>query len=399
MRLVLLILLLPGWLQAQPLDPAAYHHLRGGLARSHRVFTQEKTGRVAFMGGSITEHGAWREKICDYLRQRYPETRFEFINAGISSTGSTPGAFRLSKDVLSHGRIDLFFEEAAVNDPTNGFTGKYQIRGMEGIIRQALASNPSMDIVMLHFVDPDKMADYNQGRTPEVIQHHEAVAKHYGVNSINLAKEVTDRIRAGEFNCKDDFKDLHPSPFGHEVYARSIRAFLDKAFTEAVGAKDHNPRKRLPRPLDPFSYSAGRYQPVSDARDLMGFKLIDPWQPTDGYPTRKQYVGIPALVADSTGARFTLRFHGRAVGLCLDAGPDAGIIDYAIDGKWQGRKDLFTQWSHMLHLPWYLMLEDELPDGEHALTVRIAPDKNPKSKGHALRVLHLLANGTSKGKP
>lgn len=393
MRSLLLILLLPASLLAQSLDPAAYHHPRSGLTRCHRVFTEEKTGRVAFMGGSITEHGAWREKICDFLRQRYPDTRFEFINAGISSTGSTPGAFRLSKDVLSQGRIDLFFEEAAVNDPTNGFIGKYPLRGMEGIIRQALASNPSMDIIMLHFVDPDKMVDYNQGRTPDVIQQHEAVAEHYGVNSIDLAREVTERIRAGEFNWKDDFKDLHPSPFGHEVYARSIRAFLDKAFTQARGEKGQKSRKRLPPPLDPFSYAAGRYLPVTDARDLNGFRMLDSWQPTDGYPTRKQYVGIPAVASDSAGASFSLRFQGRAVGLCLDAGPDAGIIEYSIDGKWQGRKDLFTQWSHMLHLPWYVILEDELPKGEHLLRVRIATDKNPKSKGHALRVLHLLVNG------
>lgn len=391
-QLLSVVLLLPAWLQAQALDPAAYHHLRSGLSRCHRVFTGEKVGRVAFMGGSITEHGAWREKISDYLRQRYPDTRFEFINAGISSTGSTPGAFRLSGDVLSHGRIDLFFEEAAVNDPTNGFTGKYQVRGMEGIIRQALASNPAMDIVMLHFVDPEKMADYNQGVTPEVIRNHEAVAEHYAVNSIDLAREVTERIRAGEFNWKDDFKDLHPSPFGHEVYARSIRAFLDKAFADATDVTTDKRRKRLPKPLDPFHYAGGRYVPVTEANDLKGFRLLDRWQPTDGYPTRKQYVGIPAMVADSAGASFTFRFRGRAVGFCLDAGPDAGIIEYEIDGRWRGRRDLFTKWSHMLHLPWYILLEDELPAGEHLLTVRISPDSNKASKGKVLRILHLLAN-------
>jgi sialidase-1 len=395
MRLLALLVMLPVLLRAQSLDPAGYHHPRNGLAQCHRVFKEQKFGRVAFMGGSITEHGAWRDKICEYLRQRYPDTKFEFINAGISSTGSTPGAFRLSQDVLSHGRIDLFFEEAAVNDPTNGFTGKYQVRGMEGVIRQALASNPAMDIVMLHFVDPEKMTDYDQGIIPEVIRNHEAVAEHYGVNSIDLAKEVTERIRDREFNWKDDFKDLHPSPFGHEVYARSIRSFLDKAFAEAADGKTDKRRKRLPRPLDPFHYAAGRYVPVTEARDMRGFRHIDNWQPTDGYPTRKQYVGIPAMVADSAGASFTFRFRGRAVGFCLDAGPDAGIIEYEIDGQWRGRRDLFTKWSHMLHLPWYILLEDELPEGDHVLTLRVAAEKNAASKGHTLRVLHILVNGPS----
>ena len=68
----------------------------------------------------------------------FPETEFEFIAAGIPSMGSTPGAFRLERDILSKGKIDLLFVEAAVNDPTNGRLPTEQIRGMEGIIRQQI---------------------------------------------------------------------------------------------------------------------------------------------------------------------------------------------------------------------------------------------------------------------
>ena len=41
--------------------------------------------------------------------KKYPQTKFTFINAGISSTCSTTGAFRLVRDVISKGPIDLFF--------------------------------------------------------------------------------------------------------------------------------------------------------------------------------------------------------------------------------------------------------------------------------------------------
>src|SRR5665648_1257296 len=111
----------------------------------------------------------WRDMVCDYLKQRFPSTEFDFINAGIPSTGSTPGAMRFTRDVLSKGPVDLLFEEAAVNDATNGFKPERMLRGMEGIIYQAIKSNPNIDIVMLHFVDQDKMSDYNNGKTPEVI--------------------------------------------------------------------------------------------------------------------------------------------------------------------------------------------------------------------------------------
>ena len=127
--------------------------------------------------------------------------------------GSTPGAFRLQDDVLAKGKIDLLFVEAAVNDATNSRNAKTQIRGMEGIVRHALQSNPEMDIIMMHFVDPDKMAAYNRGEEPEVILQHEKVADYYKIASINLAKEVNNRILNGEFSWKDDFKDLHPLSF------------------------------------------------------------------------------------------------------------------------------------------------------------------------------------------
>ena len=107
--------------------------------------------------------------------------------------------------------MDLVFEEAAVNDDTNGFSDVEQVRGMEGIVRQALLSNPNMDVVLLHFVDPGKMTEIRKGKTPSVIVNHERVAEHYHIPSINLAREVTERIHASEFNWDNDFRDLHPS--------------------------------------------------------------------------------------------------------------------------------------------------------------------------------------------
>lgn len=51
-----------------------------------------------------------------WLEKTFPETEFTFTNAGISSTCSTTGAFRLKEEVLGKGPVDLFFVEFAVND-------------------------------------------------------------------------------------------------------------------------------------------------------------------------------------------------------------------------------------------------------------------------------------------
>ena len=374
-----------------------YFQLRGGLHRSFAKFEIEKVGRVAFLGGSITQSKGWRDLVCEDLQKRFPKTKFDFVAAGISSLGSTPGAFRFHRDVLANGPVDLLFEEAAVNDDTNGFSDIEQIRGMEGIVRHALRSNPKMDVVLLHFVDPGKMDEIRAGKTPAVIANHEKVADRYGIPSIDLAREVTDRIDAGEFTWDKDFKGLHPAPFGHELYARSISRLLNHAWKE-VPTNVNVPARELPPPVDSASYFFGRLVGAAEAVDsgkaklVKGWSLANPWTPADKAGTRPGFVQCPALIAEESGATMLYSFSGTGIGLFIAAGPDTGNIEYRIDqGEWKAQ-ELFTQWSSGLHLPWAKMLASELKDGEHQLELRVSPTSDSRSKGHAIRIIHFLVN-------
>ena len=135
-------------------DTFYFHELRSGLPYSGKCFKEMETGIVAYLGGSITYNPGWRDSINLYMLNSFPETDFEFINAGIPSFGSTPDAFRLENDVLSKGKINLLFIDCAVNDRANGRTSQERIRAVEGIVRHAWDFNPKMDIVFLYFVDP-----------------------------------------------------------------------------------------------------------------------------------------------------------------------------------------------------------------------------------------------------
>jgi sialidase-1 len=301
-----------------------------------------------------------------------------------------PDAFRLERDVLSGGAVDLLFVEAAVNDTTNETDTNRMLRGMEGIVRHARMANPMADIVQMHFVMPEHMADYNQGRVPVSVGQHERVAVHYGCPSLNLSLEVTDRIAAKEFTWAGDFRDVHPSPYGQRVYANSIMRMLDSAFAAPAAA----PVKYLlpDKPLDPQSYFRGRLGRLEDARNLKGFTLVLSWKPADGKGTREGFVDVPALVATEPGAELEFAFEGQGAGLFITAGPDAGVVEFCTDGgAWQ-KVDTFTPWSPGLHLPWAVMLDHGLKPGRHIARVRIASEHNPKSSGTALRIIHLLLN-------
>lgn len=382
----------PGLLDEPPPSESLMSiNFRSNLNNCRIKFEKEKKGRVAFLGGSITYNPGWRVMVSEYLKNKFPDTGFEFIYAGIPSLGSTPGAMRFSRDVLSKGKIDLLFQEAAVNDATNGIKPEQQLRGMEGIVYQALRSNPCMDIVILHFADQDKMADYNNGKIPEVIQQHEKVAEYYSVNSVNLAKEVNDRILNGEFTWRDDFRNLHPSPFGQELYFRTIKHLFETSWKDPVG----NEQKSKPVPskiLDPFSYINGHFEPIEKAKPGKGWHITKNWKPSDKAGTRKGFVNNDILETSQPGSILKLKFTGKAIGLFVTSGPDAGIIEYSIDGSGFRKTDQFTQWSQGLHLPWLIMPDDELQYGKHKLLLRMAAETNEGSTGTTCRIHQFAVN-------
>jgi lysophospholipase L1-like esterase len=367
-----------------------YFQLRDGLGNCQSKFENEKTGRVAFLGGSITFNPGWRDELMRYLQKRFPQTKFDFIAAGIPSLGSVPDAFRLERDVLSHGPVDLLFVEAAVNDGTNiPDQPELMLKGMEGIVRHVRTISPQTDIVQMHFVMPQFIADYNAGKISAPIAQHERVAEAYGCASLNLALEVTDRIGVGEFTWSD-FHDIHPSAYGQRVYSNSMMRMLDAAWDRPPApTKAH----LLPKtPLDASCFVSARFGKLEDVKLGVGFKLVSDWEPSVSAGTRSGYVHVPALVATAPGSGFAFDFDGNAVGLMIGAGPDTGIVEVSIDGAASRRIDTFTQWSRHLYLPWAIMLGDGLKQGHHTVNVKMTADHNSESTGTALYVFQLLLN-------
>lgn len=374
------------------LSSSDFHRLRKGLPNCKISFTQNKQSRVAFLGGSITYNHGWRDSVSAYLTKRFTETTFDFVTAGISSFGSVPNAFRLERDVISKGKIDLLFVESAVNDQTNGTSSEEQIMAMEGIVRQVRKTNPAVEVVFMHFVDPEKIAQYNKSEVPEVIVNHEKIASYYQSPSINLAKEVTERINNKEFTWENDFKNLHPSPFGQGVYAKSIIALLEKAFAGHTDADDKIINHLLPKRLNQFSYESGQFLATSTAKIDKNWSIIEKWNPNDGTGTRSDFVDVSMLSSNKIGSKLHLKFKGNVIGVAVAAGQDAGIIEYRVDGKNWKKYDLFTQWSKSLHLPWFCTLENTLTDGEHTLEIKISAEKNIQSIGNACRIRYFYIN-------
>jgi arylsulfatase A-like enzyme len=369
-----------------------WFEMRDGLKNSQYIFETTHKGTVAFVGGSITGMD-WRKKVMENLQRRFPSTQFEFILAGVGSTGTMYGSFRFDRDVIQRGKVDLIFEEAAVNDLSIGRTAEEQIRGMEGIVRNARRINPDVDIVMMHFACPEKIEDYNQGRTPEVIESFERVAEHYRVASLDLTLEVTERINRGEFTWQGDFESLHPSPFGQQLYADSIERLLDEAWSAP-------PRPvvahAMPEKLDPACYDEGKLFPPQTAENLNGFAVQTDYDAAaEGGKVRTGWNERPQLIGHKPGDSFDITFKGSAIAIQVIAGPKAGIIEHSVDGSNWVEQDLFVaKNSFKLHLNRIYMLRSGLdPEKEHTLTVRINEIRNELSVGNNCRIVYFGING------
>jgi len=366
---------------------------RGSYTNSQIKFEREQKGHVAFIGGSITEMNGYRPMVCDDLQKRYPDTKFTFTAAGISSTCSTTGAFRLKRDVLSKGPVDLFFIEFAVNDDQDaGHARRECIRGMEGIIRQCRSHNPNMDIVVTFFVNPGMLEMLQAGKTPVSIGSHTAVLEHYAVSTIHLAREAADQITAGTLTWKE-YGGTHPKPPGNRIGADMIKTLLGDAWSKPLAKTAKLTTHSIPRnSLDKGSYSNGHFQALETASTDSGWKVHQPdWKNIPG-GKRARFSNIPLLFATAPGSETTIKFNGQAIGAFVVAGPDAGIVEASIDGGAFKKVDLFHRFSKGLHYPRTVMFATDLPPGDHVLKLRISKDKNKDSKGHSARIIQFAVN-------
>ena len=368
-----------------------FYSLRQGLDDSRHVFTDSGRGRVAYLGGSITCAPGWRVWTSRAIQERFPDTQFEFINAGIGGTNSTFGAFRLGRDVLGDGPVDLLFVEFAANDSYDRGPDNRRARAMEGIVRQARRLNPKTDIVFIYLLDKRKFEMLNAGEIPEPIQDHESVAHHCDLPSVNLASVVTARLNAGDYVWEDLFGDsCHTTPRGGEVYGAFVREFLDVAWSEQAAAaapRDH----ALFDPLDRANYEQAKFVDLGQARLVEGWRRLRFWNA----PKKINYSGtLDVLAAETPGATLEFEFDGTACGIAAISGMDAGIIECSVDGQFSREIDLMTSFSVQGHLPVFHLLAEELEPGCHTLRITVSERHSEKSVGTAARITHFAVNGT-----
>lgn len=372
-----------------PKEAEPHAILRGQLKVSQHKFEKQKTGHVAFLGGSITANAKGHSAMIPaWLEARYPETKFTFTNAGISSTCSHTGAFRLDDHVLSIAQVDLLVVEFAVNDDQDaGHSRKHALRGMEGVIRRLKAHNPGADVVIIQYVNPPILEKLEIGVIPDSVDAHEAVAKHYNISSANVGAALA----SGAMTWKE-YGGTHPKEAGYRLASDMVIAILEKAWAEPAGdviIQGHP----IPEPIDEYSYANGSFLNPNGADWMGGWITGKPGRellPVGGI--RNTFETWDVTVASEPGAQMTFNFNGRALGAFVLAGPDAGILEASIDGGDFKAVDLYHHHSKGLNYPRTVMFADELQYGRHRATIRVAKRPDDQDGGNRAAILHFVVN-------
>lgn len=188
---------------------------------------------IACIGGSITQgtisNGSsdsevgfkkcYADIFFEWWSTTYPDTEFEFINAGIGATDSYLGVHRVQKDVLDY-NPDLVLVEFSVND-SNSTTAK---TNYDNLVRAILKSE-NQPAVMLLFM--------GQTNGSNAQQQHVLIGFNYALPMVSYANVISDMMLNDLYTDKQLSGDVtHPSSLGHAVAGEILWRYLNNVYVQ-----------------------------------------------------------------------------------------------------------------------------------------------------------------------
>ena len=360
-----------------------------GVPQFLETVLTKKKAHVAFLGGSITQNAKGHTAMVPaWLKETYSDCEFTFTNAGLSSTCSVTGAFRLRDHLLKKGPIDLLIVEFAVNDDQDAVHDRATaMRGLEGIIRQFRRANPGGDIISVQFVNPPILEKFQNGKIATSVAAHKEVARHYAIPIVDVGLALAEKIKQGKSSW-EMYGGTHPKKEGYQFASEMIGSVIANS-----PSKPAEENWALIDPLEVSNLENASWIDPQDASWLGGWSFSKPNREMLSLGgIRSDYEIYNALRSDEAGSMVYLNFTGTMLGAFVLAGPDAGILEVSIDnGDWE-KVDLYHRYSKGLNYPRTVVLADNIVGSRHQAAIRISKEKHPDSKGTAATILFFGSN-------
>lgn len=295
------------------------------LAAVMRKAEAGQTVTVAVIGGSITQgtisNGAsdsqvkkkqmYAEIFRDWWIETFPNTRIEFINAGIGATDSYLAVHRVRKDVLDH-QPDLVLVEFSVNDGnTSGCQNTY-----ENLLRTILLDENHPAALLLF------LAQTNGASAQQV---HSLVGFNYSLPMVSYKNVMDAMLEAGTYTAGELSGDqVHPSALGHRIVGEILWRYLNGVY-EALDTYE------APTEFDTA--------PVTNDRYVHNPQILDSTTVTPAdfgsFGTSRVYPHFPNSWSTSDGGSITFALTFRNLGILYYCQTDGqgGLFEVWVDGQ------------------------------------------------------------------
>lgn len=354
-------------------DPESLQ-VRSGLPCFFAKLDKKEPVTIVFLGGSITNHAGYRVQITKWLEERYPDVKFETVNAAIGGTGSDLGVFRTDRDVLEH-NPDLVFVEFAVNDAK---TDSLVIcNSMEGIVRKIRHHNPGTEICFLYTLHMPMLEDLEAGRTYRSIRYMEQIAEYYGISTVDFSKDVMSLLKNDKLVFKGEKNEdygsrilftndgTHPTTEGgHVIYTKTLSTAFMRLSEHKVCTNNN-----LPPPLYPDNYEKAKMIPAIQFPHTGGWRVIPEDDKAFQYFQGSPDVLPVAIVSSDCDDAITIRFRGTRAGVFDIIGPGSGGLTVCTDGNEPIYIRRFDSYCGDRNRTSYRLFEP-LEDGEHTIIIR-----------------------------
>ncbi len=352
---------------------AKYIYRRNDLHNTLYKLKEEKKLKVLYFGGSVTygvgasdrEKTSWRALFTNYLKESYPDAEIESIDAAISGTGSLLGLYRLEHDVIPH-NPDLIFIEYAINDFFLR-DGEDQIKIQnETMIRRLYEMNPNIDIV---YIFTEGIASSTTGGREGLhrgAKPQNAVAEHFGINSIRVGRALTDSISdkssASSAEWKQYFQDgVHPVDKGYAAYFDVLKDFFEnqeKIYKDGEIKAHKIPEKPLLGVMEKYTMISGEALENAVTGDWVFDKRTQ-------YAANTEVVYKGAIFPRASGKEMTYTFTGKGLSLFFAGSGGYQSLQYSIDGSnWKTAESDGNR-------PLTLIFDNEGEAKEHTVKLRI----------------------------
>ena len=201
--------------------------LRKYVERTRQELESGADATIVCFGDSITAGYAVRRGFPSFwlesLRQRFPDSKIEMINSGISGDTSQDGLGRLDWAVLSY-EPDLVTINFGINDCVLGLSLEEFEMNLVVMVRR-IRAGPDSEILLLSS-QPLESPPYDQ-RVLDYYQTVERVAKEMNVGFVDVYGAWMKRVRAGMPLDSLILPGLdHPNEAGYRIIAEELMSLF-----------------------------------------------------------------------------------------------------------------------------------------------------------------------------